>query len=75
MCSGLCSDSTSVTSRIGPNSPVAPAASRNVPKRVRSSPASSRIGISVPIAVVAMAEPVYRSERTTPAHASSPPTL
>ena len=35
-----------------------------MPKRVRSSPASLRIGISVPIAVVASAEPVKSSERT-----------
>ena len=48
----------SVTSRIGPNSPTAPAASRNVPNRVLSSPLSDRIGMSVPIAVVAIAEPV-----------------
>ena len=51
-------ESTSVTSRIGPNSPIAPAASRSVAKRVRISPASRRTGISVPIAVVASAEPV-----------------
>jgi len=50
--------STNVMSRIGPNSPIAPAASSWVPKRVRSSPESRRIGISVPIAVVASAEPV-----------------
>ena len=50
--------STSVTSRMGPNLPIAPAPSSNVPKRVRSSPLSWRIGISVPIAVVATAEPV-----------------
>ena len=48
----------SVTRRIGPNSPAAPAPSRKVPKRVSSSPPSRRIGISVPIAVVAIAEPV-----------------
>ena len=58
LCSGLSSERKSVTSTIGPNSPTAPAASRKVPKRVRSSPASSRIGMSVPIAVVDMAEPV-----------------
>ena len=51
-------EKTSVISRIGPNSPIAPAASSFVPKRVRSSPASLRIGISVPMAVVAIAEPV-----------------
>ena len=44
-----------------------------MPKRVRSSLASVRIGISVPIAVVAIAEPVKRSEMTMPAAASSPP--
>jgi hypothetical protein len=48
----------SVSSRIGPNSPTAPAASRYVPKRVRSSPVSDRIGMSMPIAVVARADPV-----------------
>ncbi len=64
---------TSVSSRIGPNSPIAPAASRNVPKRVRSSSSSRRIGIRVPIAVVASAEPVYRNESTIPAAASAPP--
>ena len=32
--------STSVTSRIGPNSPIAPAPSRSVPNLVRSSPLS-----------------------------------
>ena len=51
-------ENTSVISSIGPNSPIAPAPSRYVPKRVRSSPASLRIGMSVPIAVVAIAEPV-----------------
>ena len=49
---------TSVRSKIGPNSPIAPAPSRYVPKRVRISPASLMIGTSVPIAVVAIAEPV-----------------
>ena len=68
-------ESTSVSSRIGPNSPIAPAASRKVPKRVRSSSSSRRIGISVPIAVVASAEPVYRNESTIPAAASTPPIL
>ena len=58
LCSVLCVDRMRVSSRIGPNSPTAPAASRNVPKRVRRSPVSERIGISVPIAVVASAEPV-----------------
>jgi hypothetical protein len=43
--------------RIGPNSPTAPEARRYLPKRVWSSPASRRIGIRVPIAVVARAEP------------------
>ena len=56
--SALPVDRTSVMSRIGPNSPTAPAPSSSVPKRVFSSPLSDRIGISVPIAVVAMAEPV-----------------
>ena len=51
-------DRISVSSRIGPNSPTAPAASRYVPSRVRSSPLSDSTGISVPIAVVASAEPV-----------------
>ena len=51
-------EKTSVISRIGPNSPIAPAASSFVPKRVRSSPASLRMGMSVPMAVVAIAEPV-----------------
>ena len=49
---------SSVSSRTGPNSPTAPAASRYVPRRVRSSPVSERIGSSVPIAVVEIAEPV-----------------
>jgi hypothetical protein len=66
-------ESTSVSSRIGPNSPTAPAASRYVPKRVRISPLSDSTGISVPIAVVASAEPVYTSETTIPAAANSPP--
>ena len=56
--SGFASERISVISRIGPNSPIAPPASRKVPKRVFNSPASFRIGISVPIAVVAIAEPV-----------------
>ena len=51
-------DRISVNSRIGPNSPTAPAASRYVPIRVRNSPWSDRMGISVPIAVVASADPV-----------------
>ncbi len=55
---GLSVDSTTVSSRIGPNSPIAPPARMYVPKRVRSSPASRRTGIRVPIAVVASAEPV-----------------
>ena len=58
LCRLLCDDSTIVIRRIGPNSPTAPAARRYVPNRVRSSPASRRIGNSVPIAVVASAEPV-----------------
>ncbi|NTU86105.1 MAG: VWA domain-containing protein, partial [Chloroflexales bacterium] len=41
-----------VTARIGPNSPTAPAATRNVPKRVSSMPRSRSIGMRVPIAVV-----------------------
>ena len=60
-------------SRMGPNSPMAPAASRKVPKRVRSRPLSLRIGISVPIAVVASAEPVNSSDSTMPVSASRPP--
>ncbi len=71
--SGLVVERTSVTRRIGPNSPVAPAARSSVPNGVCSSPASRSIGISVPIAVVANAEPVKTSESTTPASASSPP--
>jgi hypothetical protein len=31
--------------------------------------------MSVPMAVVTIAEPVYTSERTTPAHAKTPPML
>ena len=56
--SGCDVDRIRVMSRIGPNSPTAPAASRKVPKRVGSSPESRMIGIRVPIAVVASAEPV-----------------
>ena len=56
--SALPEERISVISRIGPNSPTAPAPSSSVPNRVLSSPLSDRIGISVPIAVVAMAEPV-----------------
>ncbi len=44
--------STSDTATIGPNSPTAPAASRNVPRRVATSPLSRKMGSSVPIAVV-----------------------
>ena len=62
-------ENTSVIRRIGPNSPIAPAARRKVPKRVRSSPASLRTGISVPIAVVASAEPVNSSDSTSPGRA------
>ncbi len=68
----LCDVRTSVISRIGPNSPTAPAPSRKRPKRVISSPASRRMGIRVPRAVVASAEPVYASDTTTPASASAP---
>ncbi len=57
-CSGCLAESTRVISRIGPNSPTPPAASRKVPNLVFSSPLSRRIGIRVPIAVVAIAEPV-----------------
>ena len=63
-----------MTRRMGPNSPAVPAASRKVPNLVDISPASRRIGISVPIAVVAIAEPVNRSDSTIPAAASAPPT-
>jgi hypothetical protein len=57
LCSALCVERTSVSSRIGPNSPTAPAARRYVPNLVRSSPVSERTGIRVPIAVVASADP------------------
>ena len=73
MSSALFVENTSVMSRIGPNSPTAPAASRKVPKRVFISPASLRIGISVPIAVVAIAEPMKTSDRTMSASESAPP--
>ena len=66
-------ENTSVTRRMGPNSPAAPAARRNVPKRVRSSPASLRIGIRVPMAVVAIADPVNTRESTTPETSSRAP--
>ena len=69
-----CVERTSVSSRIGPSSPNAPAASRNEPNRVSSSPSSRRIGISVPIAVVVSAEPVYKNDSTIPAAARMPPT-
>jgi hypothetical protein len=52
---------------------MAPPASRYVPKRERSCPLSDRMGMSVPIAVVARAEPVKSSDRTTPVAASTPP--
>ena len=54
----LSAERNSVSSRIGPNSPTAPPASRYVPKRDFSWPVSDRTGMSVPIAVVASAEPV-----------------
>ena len=38
LCSALCVERTSVSSRIGPNSPTAPAASRYVPKRAAQLP-------------------------------------
>ena len=51
-------ESTSVISRIGPNSPTRARGQQIGAELVRSSPASRRIGISVPIAVVAIADPV-----------------
>ena len=39
-----------------------------MPNSVFSSPVSDRTGSSVPIAVVANAEPTYTSETTTPTH-------
>ena len=64
--------SSSVTISTGPNSPIAPAPSTNPPSRVDSAPASRMIGISVPSAVVAIAEPVSRPEMTTPVASSTP---
>ena len=58
--------SSSVTIRIGPNSPAAPTASTWLPNRVSSCFVSRSSGISVPSAVVAMAEPVSSPETTTP---------
>jgi len=75
LCTVLWLDRISVSSRIGPNSPTAPAASRYVPKRVRISPLSDRMGSSVPIAVVASADPVYSSDSTMPKAASTPPSV
>ena len=61
--------SSSVTARIGPNSPTAPAAVRKCPKRVSSMPRSRSIGSSVPMAVVVSASPTSRPESTTPSRA------
>ncbi len=56
--------STRATTTNGPNSPATPAASTNGPSGRFSSPASRRIGISVPIAVVASAMPTSSAEST-----------
>ncbi len=57
---------------IGPNSPATPAARVYGPSGVSSSPASRRIGISVPIAVVQSATPISRVESTNPVAWSTP---
>ena len=57
---------------IGPNSPATPAASVNGPSGVSSSPASRRIGISVPIAVVESATPINSVETTKPVACRTP---
>ncbi len=71
---GLDDDNRMVTARIGPNSPMAPAAVRNEPKRVSSMPRSRSIGSSVPIAVVVSARPTSRLEMTKPSSARTAPT-
>ena len=63
--------SRSETTRSGPNSPATPAARMNGPSGRRSSPASRRIGISVPIAVVQIATPISSAESTKPISSST----
>ncbi len=74
LCNVPCAERSSVNRSRGPNSPTAPAPSRYVPNRVCSSPLSDRIGIRVPMAVVASADPVYRSDSTMLLSASRPAT-
>ena len=64
--------SSSVTIRTGPNSPTAPTASTWLPLGVSSWWVSRSSGISVPSAVVAIAEPVSRPEITMPPASSRP---
>ena len=52
--------------RIGPSSPTAPAARTKLPNGVSSSPASRRMGKSVPIAVVVSAIVIMTGARTNP---------
>jgi hypothetical protein len=52
---------------MGPNSPIAPAASTRVPKRVSRSPVSRRIGSNVPKAVVARVTVTNSGTWTQPA--------
>ena len=58
--------STTEMARIGPSSPTAPAATTKLPNGVSSSPASRRMGNSVPIAVVVRAIVIMMGARTNP---------
>ena len=60
---------------IGQNSPATPVPSTALPIGVGISPASERIGTSVPSAVVASAIPISHHEASTPARSSTIPTV